>query len=60
MTLDDAPFVAVAVKEQQSVFLSQGDACLVQQSVVQSNILALCLRGNLHHLERLQRDTVGL
>ena len=53
-------FVCVTVKEQKVIFLSQGDGGLVQQSVAESYILPLCLRGYLHHLERLQFDAVGL
>ena len=60
VTLDDAPLVGVAVQEQQAVLLAKGDAGLVEQSIIQSYILALSLRGNLHHLEGLQRDVVGL
>ena len=60
MTLDDTPVVGVAVEEQQTVFPSQCDTSLVEQTVVQTDILALSLRRNLHHLKRLQRDIVRL
>ena len=58
--LDDAPIVRVAIQEQQPVLPAQCDARLIQQTIVQTDILALRLRGNLHHLKRLQRDLIRL
>ena len=60
MLLDDAVVVGVAVEEQQSVLAPQGDTCLVEDTVVESDVLALGLRGDLHNLKGLQLDIVGL
>ena len=56
---DDAVFVAVAVEEKQTVPASQRNAGLVEQTVVQAYVLALRLRGDLSHFERLQLYAVG-
>ena len=42
------------------VFLSQGNAGLVQQTVVETNVLTFRLTRNLHYLEGLQRNAVRL
>ena len=47
MTLDDAPLVTVAIEEEQTIGLAQGDTGLIEQTVVETNILALCLGGYL-------------
>ena len=59
VSFDDAIFVGVAVEKQQSVFLSQGDAGLVEQSVVQADVLAFCLAGYLGYFKGLKGDAVG-
>ena len=43
MPFDDAPVVGVAIKEEQTVLLAQGDTCLIEQTIVQPDILALSL-----------------
>ena len=58
--LDDAIFIAVTIQEQQSILLTQRDTCLIENTVVQTYILTLCLRCYLHHLKRLQRDAIRL
>ena len=42
------------------VLLPQGDASLVQQTIVQADVLPLRLRRNLRHLEGFQADAIGL
>ena len=56
---DEAVVVGVAVQHQQVVFLSQGDAGLVQQAVVEADVFALRFGGDLHGLEGGQGDVVG-
>ena len=56
----DAVFIGVAIQKQQPVFLAKGDTALVQDAVIQSDILALCLRGYLHYFKRLQCDAIRL
>ena len=60
ISLDDAIIITVTVQEQQTILLTQGDTCLVEQTIVQSDILTLRLRSNLHHLERLEHDIISL
>ena len=60
MTLDDAPLVTVAIEEEQTIGLAQGDTGLIEQTIVETDILALSLRGYLDHLEGLEGDIVGL
>lgn len=55
---DQAVVVAVAVEHQQVVLLPQGDAGLVQEAVVQPDVFALRLGGDLHRLEGGQGDVV--
>ena len=43
IALDDAVVVAVAVEEEQTVMLSEGDASLVENTIVQSDILTFGL-----------------
>ncbi len=51
--------VALAVEHQQMVLLAQGNAGLVQQAVVESDVFPLRLRGDLHHFEGRQVDAIG-
>lgn len=46
MALDDAIVVAVAIEEEQSVFLTKGDAGLIEQTIVETDILALGFAGD--------------
>ncbi len=55
---DQAVVVAIAVEHQQVVLLPQGDAGLVQEAIVQPDVLALRLGGDLHRLEGGQGDVV--
>lgn len=57
---DEPVFVGLAVEHQQMVLLPQGDAGLIQQTIVQADVLPLRLRRNLRHLEGLQAEAIGL
>ena len=57
---DEPVFVGLAVEHQQMVLLPQGDAGLIQQTIVQADVLPLRLRRNLRHLEGFQSDAIGL
>ena len=57
---DDAVVVGVAVEEEQPVFLPEGNAGLVEDAVVEADVFALGLGGNLDDLHGFQRDIVGL
>ena len=60
LSLGNKPvLVALAVEHQQMVFLTQGNAGLVQQAVVEPDVFPLRLGGDLHHLKRCQRNVVG-
>ena len=52
--------VGLAVEHEQMVFLPQGDASLIQQTIVQADVLPLRLRRNLRHLEGFQDEVIGL
>ena len=59
--LRDKPIlVGLAVEHQQVILLPQGDASLVQQTIVQADVLPLRLRRNLRHLEGLHAEAIGL
>ena len=60
MALDDAPVVAVAIQKQQAILPTQGDARLIQETIIQSDILAFGLGGDFYDLEGLEGDIVGL
>ena len=57
---DEPILVGLAVEHEQMVLLPQGDASLIQQTIVQADVLPLRLRRNLRHLEGFQADAIGL
>ncbi len=42
------------------VFLAEGNTGLVEETVVEADVFALCLGGDLHHFEGLDLEVVGL
>lgn len=56
---DEPILVGLAIEHEQMVLLPQGDASLIQQTIVQADVLPLRLRRNLRHLEGLQAEVVG-
>ena len=60
IALHDAVLLILAVEEEEAVLLAQGDAGLVEEAVVETDILALCLGGYLDNLHGLEFDVVGL
>ena len=57
---DEPVLIGLAVEHEQMVLLPQGDASLIQQTIVQADVLPLRLRRNLRHLEGFQADAIGL
>lgn len=57
---DEPILVGLAIEHEQMVLLPQGDASLIQQTIVQADVLPLRLRRDLHHLEGFQADAIGL
>ena len=57
---DEPILVGLAIEHEQMVLLPQGDASLIQQTIVQADVLPLRLRRNLRHLEGFQADAIGL
>ena len=57
---DEAVFVALAVEHEEVVLLAEGDAGLVKQAIVESDVFAFGLGGDFHYLERGELDVVGL
>lgn len=58
--LDDAVLVGVAIEEEEAVLASQGDAGLVEETIVQADIFAFGFGGYLHHFEGGELYLVGL
>ena len=56
----DAVLLGVGIEEQEAVLLAEGNACLVEDAVGESDILALRLTGNLDDLHLGQLDVVCL
>ena len=59
VALDDAPFVGVAIEEEQAILFAQSDTGLIEQTIAETDIFALGLRGYLDDLEGLEGDVVG-
>ena len=57
---DKPVVIALAVEHQEMVFLAQGDTGLVEETVVEADVLPFCFGGDLHHLEGLDLEVVGL
>ena len=57
---DEPILVGLAVEHEQMVLLPQGDASLIQQTIVQADVLPFSLGRNLHDFEGFQADAIGL
>ena len=60
MASDDAVFITVTIQEEQSFLPSQGDAGLVEDSVIQPDVFTFRLGGYLYDFEGGERDSVRL
>ena len=57
---DEPILVGLAVEHEQMVLLPQGDASLIQQTIVQADVLPFSLGRNPHDFEGFQADAIGL
>ena len=57
---DESILVGLAIKHEQMVLLPQGDASLIQQTIVQADVLPFSLGRNPHDFEGFQADAIGL
>ena len=57
---DEPILVGLAIEHEQMVLLPQGNASLIQQTIVQADVLPLRLRRNLCNLEGFQAEAIRL